>query len=154
MSATQHLADVLGREAELYEHLLGLLAEEEAALIAGDTRAVAACLSRSETLVLELRLLETARETLVAQLTGRRDARLSEVPGADAGALGQARARLEAALPRVERMNRRVSALLARALHLFESTLELIRSAAGLGRHYTAAGTLVGSSGPTLDGRA
>ena len=46
-----------------------VLAEEEAALIAGDTRAVGDCLARTETLVLKLRLLETSRETLVAQLT-------------------------------------------------------------------------------------
>jgi|GEM_PF-3526179 len=154
MSPAEHLAEVLAHEAELYERLLELLGEEEAALVAGDTRAVAGCLARSETLVLRLRLLETSRRTLVAQLTGCPDARLTEVPGADDGALGRARARLTAVLPRVERANRRVTALLERSLRLFDATLELIRSAAGLGRHYTAAGTLVVAGRPTLDGSA
>lgn len=154
MNASSNLAEVLAREADLYEHLLALLAEEEAALIAGNTRAVGDCLVRSETLVLKLRLLETSRETLVAQICGRRNARLSELSGAAAGPLGQARARLETALPRVERMNRRVTALLERSLGLFDATLELIRGAAGLGRNYTATGELTGAGLPMIDGRA
>ncbi len=154
MSASSNLADLLGREADLYDDLLALLAEEETALIAGNTRAVGDCMARSETLVLRLRLLETSRQTLVAQVTGRRDTRLSELPGAADGALGEARARLEAALPRVERMNRRVTALLERSLHLFDATLDLLRTAAGLGRHYTATGALAGTGAPMIDGRA
>ena len=91
MSASSTLADVLDREADLYEDLLGLLHEEEAALIAGNTRAVGECLARTETLVLQLRLLENSRETLVTQLTGRHDARLGELPETATGSLGRAR---------------------------------------------------------------
>lgn len=154
MSAASNLADVLGREADLYDDLLDLLAEEETALIAGNTRAVGECMARSETLVLRLRLLEASRQTLVAQLTGRRDTQLSELPGSGDSALGQARARLQAALPKVERMNRRVTALLERSLRLFDATLDLLRNAAGLGRQYTASGALAGSGLPMIDGRA
>ena len=153
MSAA-NLTDVLSREADLYDDLLVLLTEEEAALMAGDTRAVGDCLARTETLVLKLRVLETSRETLVAQLTGRRDARLTELPTPAADVLGPVRARLDSTLPRVERMNRRVSALLGRALHLFGVTLDLIRDAAGLSRHYTAHGGLTRAPLPTIDGRA
>jgi flagellar biosynthesis/type III secretory pathway chaperone len=154
MTASSTLADLLLREADLYDELLRLLEEEERALIAGDTRAVADCLARSETVVLTLRLLENSRETLVARLAGHGRARLAELPGADLGPLGRARARLEASLPRVERMNRRITALLERSLRLFDATLELIRGTAGLGRQYTAAGTLASVGRPTIDGRA
>lgn len=153
-STTANLTDVLGHEADLYEGLLALLAEEEAALVAGNTRAVADCLARAETLVLKLRLLETSRQALVAQLTGRSDARLTELPASAAHALTPARERLERTLPRVERMNRRVSALLGRALGVFATTLDLIRDAVGLSRQYTAQGALVRASLPTIDGRA
>jgi len=154
MNASTSLAEVLDREADVYESLLALLHEEEAALIAGNAKAVGNCLARTETLVLQLRLLENSRETLVTQLTGRRDTRLREIPGPAAGSLGRARARLEATLPRVEAMNSRVSALLHRALRLFDTTLALIREAAGLNRQYTAGGALTGSPQSMIDGRA
>lgn len=155
MSATTtRLAEVLLRQADLYETLLALLEEEEAALIAGNTRAVGECLVRSENLVLQLRLLETSREALVTQITGRPATRLAELPDTEAGALGRARGRLEAVLPRVERTNRRVKALLERGLKLFDVTLDLVRGAAGLGRHYTATGTLAPIGVPMIDGRA
>jgi flagellar biosynthesis/type III secretory pathway chaperone len=154
MSVSSNLADVLGHEADLYDELVDLLAEEETALIAGNTRAVADCMARSETLVLKLRLLETSRQTLVAQLTGDRQTRLGDLPGADDEPLGRARARLQATLPRVERMNRRVTALLERSLRLFDATLDLLRDAAGVGRHYTARGELAGAGFPMIDGRA
>ena len=154
MSASVTLADVLDREADLYESLLGLLREEEAALIAGNTRAVGACLARTETLVLQLRLLESSRETLVTQLTGRHDARLRELPETATGSLRRARARLEATLPNVEVMNRRVTALLHRALRLFDTTLDLIREAAGLNHQYTAGGALTRGARSVIDGRA
>jgi flagellar biosynthesis/type III secretory pathway chaperone len=149
-----NLAEVLGQEADLYEELLALLGEEEAALVAGNTRAVGECMARAETLVLRLRLLETSRETLVARLTGRRDARLSELPAAAIQGLAPVQARLEATLPRVERVNRRVSALLGRALNLFGATLDLIRDAAGLSHQYTAHGALTRMTASTIDGRA
>jgi flagellar biosynthesis/type III secretory pathway chaperone len=154
MSASTSLAEVLDREADVYESLLALLHEEEAALIAGNASAVGNCLARTETLVLQLRLLENSRETLVTQLTGRRDTRLRELPEPTAGPLGRARARLEATLPRVEAMNTRVTALLHRALRLFDTTLDLIREAAGLNRQYTAGGALTHSAQPMIDGRA
>jgi flagellar biosynthesis/type III secretory pathway chaperone len=153
MKSSSGLADVLAREADLYEDLLGVLEREEAALIAGDTRAVGTYLARTETLVLELRLLETSRETLVAQLTGRRKTRLSEMPAATSTALVTARARLSATLPRVERMNRRVTALLERSLKLFEATMDLVRETAGLTRHYTADGVIARTAPRTIDGR-
>ncbi len=154
MSASATLAGVLDREADLYESLLGLLHEEEAALIAGNTRAVGECLARTETLVLQLRLLENSRETLVTQLTGRHDARLGELPETATGSLGRARTRLEATLPLVEVMNRRVTALLHRALRLFDTTLDLIREAAGLNHQYTAGGALTRGAHSVIDGRA
>lgn len=154
MSASASLAEVLDREADLYEDLLRLLHEEEAALIAGNTRAVGDCLARTETLVLQLRLLENSRETLVTQITGRRNARLGEVPETAAGSLGRARARLETTLPTVDVMNRRVTALLQRALRLFDTTLDLIRDAAGLNHQYTAAGALTRGAHSVIDGRA
>jgi len=154
VSASASLAEVLDREADLYEDLLRLLHEEEAALIAGNTRAVGDCLARTETLVLQLRLLENSRETLVTQITGRRKARLAEVPETAAGSLGRARARLETTLPTVDVMNRRVTALLQRALRLFDTTLDLIRDAAGLNHQYTAAGALTRGAHSVIDGRA
>jgi flagellar biosynthesis/type III secretory pathway chaperone len=154
MTSSSTLAELLVREADLYDELLTLLHDEERALIAGDTRSVGDCLARTETLVLKLRLLETSRETLVAQLAGDRRTRLADLPGADHGALATARARLEATLPTVERVNRRVTALLERSLRLFDVTLELIRGAAGLGRQYTAAGTLAPAGRAMIDGRA
>ncbi len=154
MTRPSELADVLAREADLYDDLLALLEQEEAALIAGDTRAVGDCLARSETLVLNLRLLEASRQALVARLTGRPDTRLRELPEAAAGPLARARARLEATLPRVERTNRRVSALLQRSLALFDATLDLIRGAAGLNRRYTADGGLAGGAPHAIDGTA
>jgi hypothetical protein len=68
--------------------------------------------------------------------------------------LAPVQARLEATLPRVERVNRRVSALLGRALNLFGATLDLIRDAAGLSHQYTALGALTRTAAPTIDGRA
>lgn len=152
--AESNLTEILSREADLYDDLLRLLTEQEGALIAGNTRAVGDCLARTETLVLKLRLLETSRETVVAHLAGRRDAKLSELPGAAARVLGPIRARLEATLPRVDRVNRRVTALLERSLRLFDTTLELIRDAAGLSPQYTAHGALARAVLPTIDGRA
>ena len=154
MSASATLADVLDREADLYEDLLGLLHEEEAALIAGNTRSVGECLARTETVVLQLRLLENSRETLVSKLTGRRDTRLGELPGAATDSLGRARRRLVTTLPLVDVMNRRVTALLQRALRLFDTTLDLIREAAGLDHQYTAGGALTRGTRPVIDGRA
>jgi len=152
--ASSSLAEVLDREADLYEDLLDLLHEEEAALIAGNTRVVGECLARTETLVLQLRLLENSRETLVTQLTGRRDARFGEVPETATGSLGRARARLETTLPIVDVMNRRVTALLHRALRLFDTTLDLICEAAGLNHQYTAAGALTRGARSVIDRRA
>jgi flagellar biosynthesis/type III secretory pathway chaperone len=139
VNAFSSLAEVLDRETDLYENLLDLLHEEEAALIAGNIRAVRECLARMETLVLQLRLLENSRETLVTRLTGRRDARLGEVPGMANGSLGRARARLETTLLIIEVMNQRVTALLHQALRLFDTTLDVIRDAAGLNHQFTAA---------------
>jgi flagellar biosynthesis/type III secretory pathway chaperone len=154
MSTASRLADVLGREADVYESLLEVLQHEEAALIAGDARRVGDCMTRTESLVLELRLLETSRATLVTQLTGRADTPLRDLPGATGAPLAPARERLGATLSRVQRTSRRVTALLDRSLQLFDATLELIRDAAGLTRHYTPAGVLARVSAPTIDGRA
>jgi len=154
MSPSSGLAGVLARQADLYDDLLALLQRQEAAIIAGDTRAVGECMARTESLVLELRLLETSRETLVSQLTGRADTPLRELPGAGEGPLGAARSRLAATLPRVHGMNRRVTALLERSLRLVDATLELVREAAGLTRHYTPRGVVARSAPPTIDGRA
>ncbi len=148
------LADLLDREADLYDRLLALLTEEEGALMAGDAPAVARCLARTETLVLDLRLVEASRESLVTRLAGGRAVRLRDLPEASLDTVGRARARLEVSLPRVERLNRRVKALLERSLALFAATLELIRDAAGLPRHYTADGVVAASALPTIDGRA
>ena len=92
--------------------------------------------------------------TLVSKLTGRRDTRLGELPGTATDSLGRARSRLVTTLPLVDVMNRRVTALLQRALRLFDTTLDLIREAAGLDHQYTAGGALTRGTRPVIDGRA
>jgi hypothetical protein len=82
VNAFSSLAEVLDREADLYENLLDLLAN---------------------------------------------------------GSLGRARARLETTLLIIDVMNQRVTALLHQALRLFDTTLDVIRDAAGLNHQYTAA---------------
>ena len=64
------------------------------------------------------------------------------------------RTRLVTTLPLVDVMNRRVTALLQRALRLFDTTLDLIREAAGLDHQYTAGGALTRGTRPVIDGRA
>ena len=147
------LAGILEHQADLYELLLAVLGEEQAALVAGSTLAVADCVTRKETMIRQLRTLETSRQTVVGQLTGRPEARLADVPGANDGALGQARRRLSELLPRVERTNRRVEALVSRSLARLRLTLELIQHAVGGGREYSAAGSMIGPTRPTVDGR-
>jgi flagellar biosynthesis/type III secretory pathway chaperone len=147
------LAEILVDQAALYEELLGVLTEEEAALIRGDSEAVAATLPRKDSLTVRIRLLEMSRQATVLRLTGRADTRLRDLPNADAGELGTARARLTAVLHRVERANRRVEALLTRALSRLRNTLELVHDALGGGRRYTATAQLVTAGARTLDGR-
>jgi flagellar biosynthesis/type III secretory pathway chaperone len=148
------LASILTDEAALYEELLDVLTEEEAALARGDSGVVAASLPRKETIALKLRLLERSREATVTRMTGRAECRLRELPGADLGDLGAARRRLSAALEAVVRANDRVDALLSRALARLRATLDFLHEAAGAGRHYTADAALVAVTMPTVDGRA
>jgi flagellar biosynthesis/type III secretory pathway chaperone len=147
------LAEILEQEADLYEALLAVLGEEESALLHGQAAGITACLARKEALVLQIRLAETSRQATVMRLTGRSDARLGELPAAEVEALGRARARLGDLLPRVERRNRRVEALLARAVARLRHTVELVREAAGGTPRYTPGGELVSAGRGKLDGR-
>jgi len=151
---TPTIVEVLDEETRLYEELLALLKQEEQALMAGSGHFTAASLGQKEGLILEIRLAELSRQAAVRRLTGKTDTRLSELPDATTGALGQARARLSALLPEVAVAANRVDALLARSLRRLHHTLDLIREVAGLGPCYTPGGSLVQAAVPTLDGTA
>jgi flagellar biosynthesis/type III secretory pathway chaperone len=148
------LADVLAGETALYEKLLGVLRDEEHALLENDGRAVADGLARKESLILEIRLAELSRQALVARVTGRSDTRLRDLPPDASRDLTAARTRLLSVLPEIERVNHRVAALLQRSLGRLRSALELIRDAAGIDRHYTADAREVSGLLRAVDGRA
>jgi flagellar biosynthesis/type III secretory pathway chaperone len=151
---TPTLVEVLDEEIRLYQELLALLKQEELALLAGSGQFTASSLAQKEGLILEIRLAEISRQAAVRRMTGRTDTRLSELPDANDGELGQARARLSTLLPEVEVAANRVDTLLARSLRRLNHTLDLIREAAGLGPCYTPGGALVQAAVPTLDGKA
>jgi flagellar biosynthesis/type III secretory pathway chaperone len=147
------LVEILDREADLYAELRDLLAEEEAALVKGSGQVTATSLARKEGLLVEIQMVEVSRQAVVRRLTGRTDARLRDLPGADVGELARARARLTALLPEVAESSRRVDVLLERALTRLHNTLDLIREAVGMGPQYTPGARLVQAPMPTLDGR-
>lgn len=151
-AAAPGLAEILAGEALLYERLLAVLAEEEQALTGGRLPLVAECVTRKENLVLEIRLAELARQAATARAarepapsTARRD---------DDPAVVESRDRLRAVVPHVQRANRRVAALIDRALARLSTTLEILQDTAGAGRHYRPDGALVGTLPSAVDGRA
>lgn len=148
------LAEALEREAGLYEELLALLSEEEAALVKGSGRIVAERLARKDALLAEIALAEESRQAAVKRLAGRPDVRLRDLPAARQGEVARARMRLTAVLPEVAAVGRRVDVLLDRALFRLHHTLEMIRDAAGLAPEYTAGARLVQAPMRMLDGRA
>ncbi len=153
-SSLPSLVDVLDEEAALYEALLALLAEEEQALLNGNTRAVADCVPRKETITVKIRLAELSRQATVARMTGRANARLGDLPSAAVAELGAARARLGQLLPKVDVANHRVEVLLHRSLTRLHTALEMIQDAAGTTRRYGARGELLGARGPRVQGEA
>lgn len=153
-SSLPSLVNVLDEEATLYEALLALLAEEEQALLNGNTRGVADCLPRKETISVKIRLAELSRQATLARMTGRAEIRLGELPTATVAELGAARARLGKLLPEVDVANRRVEVLLQRALGRLHTALEMIHDAAGTSHRYDARGELLGTRGPRLQGEA
>jgi flagellar biosynthesis/type III secretory pathway chaperone len=149
------LAEVLADETALYERLLQLLREEEAALLQSDGRAVANGVARKETLILQIRLAEASRQAVVRHLTGRSDTRLRDLPATVVTRdLETARARLLSVLPEVERANHRVAALLGRALGRLAMALGLLRESAGVANHYTADARQVSGRLRAVDGTA
>jgi len=149
MTASPRLAEIIRNEAALYERLFACLGEEEDALVAGRTVAVADCVTRKENLVLEIRLAEIARQSALLRLSRERGglACLDDDPELD-----EARSRLREILPRVLLSNRRVAALLDRALSRLQATLEILHESVGPGRRYRADGGLVGVLPSTIDG--
>jgi flagellar biosynthesis/type III secretory pathway chaperone len=129
------LAEIIRNEAELYERVLRLLGEEEQALVHGRTAAVADCVTRKENLVVEIRLVEIARQTALLRL-----ARENAGPADDADdpQVAEARDRLLQVLPRVLRLNRHVAALLDRSLARLHSTLEVLHDSVDEGGRYRA----------------
>jgi flagellar biosynthesis/type III secretory pathway chaperone len=154
LPAAPSLAEIIRDEAVLYEELLGVLIEEEAALVRGQSGVISEGLARKDTITVKLRLLELSRRATVTRLTGRSDTRLRDLPGADTGELGVARARLTAALDDVQCVSRRVDALLTRSLARLNGTLALLHDTMIGDREYTAAARLVGTTVQTLDRRA
>jgi flagellar biosynthesis/type III secretory pathway chaperone len=118
--AAPPLAEIIRNETALYERLLGLLGEEEQALVNCRTAAVADCVTRKENLVLEIRLAEIARQTALGRLSREKGARADDD---DDPEVTDARQRLREILPRVLRLNRRVAALLDRSLARLHATL-------------------------------
>jgi len=149
MTASPRLAEIIRNEAALYERLFACLGEEEDALVAGRTVAIADCVTRKENLVLEIRLAEIARQSALLRLSRERGglACLDDDPELD-----EARSRLREILPRVLLSNRRVAALLDRALSRLQATLEILHESVGPGRRYRADGGLVGVLPSTIDG--
>ena len=149
MTASPRLAEIIRNEAALYERLFACLGEEEDALVAGRTVAIADCVTRKENLVLEIRLAEIARQSALLRLSRERGglACLDDDPELD-----EARSRLREILPRVLVSNRRVAALLDRALSRLQATLEILHESVGPGRRYRADGGLVGVLPSTIDG--
>jgi len=145
------LAEIIRNETALYERLLGLLGEEEQALVNGRTAAVADCVTRKENLVLEIRLAEIARQTALGRLSREKGARADDD---DDPEVTDARQRLREILPRVLRLNRRVAALLDRSLARLHATLEVLHDSVRVGRRYRADGGLVRTRPSAVDGKA
>lgn len=152
MIATPPIAEIIRNEATLYERLFVLLHEEEEALVAGRTAAVADCVTRKENLVLEIRLAEIARQSALFRLARESEDRAASLD--DDPELAEARERLREILPRVQLSNRRVAALLDRALARLQATLEILHESVGPGRRYRADGGLVSALPSTVDGKA
>lgn len=152
-SVAGDLVRLLDEEAQLWERLLGLLREEEGALREGRGRLIADNLARKESLLLQIRLAEHARQALVRRLTGSAATPLRRLAGADPR-LGRARERLGALLGEVGDASRRVGVLLGRALTRLDEALALLREEAGLSAGYTAQARMARPALPVLDGRA
>lgn len=65
----EDVAQVLGQETEKYERLLRLLRQERGLIVDGDLQALSELVKRKETLVLELKILQEARLTLMTKVS-------------------------------------------------------------------------------------
>lgn len=155
------LLALLEQEAATYGRLLHILREEEAAVLAGRHAGVAACATRKETLLLELRMLAESRTVLLG--------RLAEAFGVPASALTLSRltglvdpleaARLRAlrsllaeTLSEIAQATHGLGLLLERSLFRVREVLRILKES--LGPQYDPAGRLLVPAFPVLDQEA
>ncbi|MFQ5828073.1 MAG: flagellar protein FlgN [Candidatus Methylomirabilia bacterium] len=154
---------LLAQEAATYRRLLDTLRDEEAALLAGRSADVAACTSRKETLLLELRVLSESRGVLLSRLAELYDvptsaltlSRLTDlVDQPEADQLREVRTTLTETLSQMAQASYRVGLLLERSLFRIRETLRLVRESLGFAPQYDPAGRLLTSASPILDQEA
>lgn len=79
MVLLEDLAQVLEQEIGKYEALLRLLRQERGLIISGDLAALGELVKRKETLVLELKIIQEARVTLMTRVSAAHDIPLVEL---------------------------------------------------------------------------
>jgi flagellar biosynthesis/type III secretory pathway chaperone len=155
------LLALLEQEAATYARLLHILREEEAAVLAGRHAGVAACASRKETLLLELRMLAESRGVLLSRLAETFDVPVSSltlsgltalVDPDDATRLCAIRTSLAETLSETAQATHGLGLLLERSLSRIREILRILKESSG--PQYDSAGRLLVPAFPALDQEA
>ncbi|MBI4611245.1 MAG: flagellar protein FlgN [Candidatus Rokubacteria bacterium] len=163
IARVEDLLALLGQEAGTYQRLLGILREEEGALLAGRYSEVATSTPRKETLLLELRLLAESRGVLLTRLAEAFElppsaltlARLvTLVDEPHATQLLEVRTRLTQTLAEIAQASRGLGLLLERSLFRISEILRILRESLGLGPQYDPTGRLLLPAFPVLNHEA
>lgn len=138
MILLEDLAQVLGQETEKYEALLRLLRRERDLIVKGNLQVLAELVKRKETLVLELKVIQEARLTLMSKVSAMHDIPLVEltlfrlaelVPAPHATSYRNLLNRLAVLAARLVEENDWNKALLDRSVAYIRGSLSLLTSA-------------------------